>query len=503
MSSPAKVLVIGIDSADRNLLLNLCESGELPVLQSLREKSAWGVLKSPPAMGDDATWASFYTSVSPAKHGRYFYKYIQPGSYSTPWFRDLNLKREPFWNFLSRTGYRVAIIDVPKCPLSKDLNGFQLADWLVHGRDHDTCSSPPEIASDILSRFGDDLTDRPNVKEWLCRMDSLSEAEYEIFLQRLLNSVDKKVQVSTEFLDCGVWDLFLVVFKESHCITHQCWHFLDDTHPNYNSDLVQHVGSPIKRVFKALDAAIGQLLSLVGPETYVIVFSDLGMGPNYTGGHILDTILLRLESRNSPIWRKIHFLSNHIEHKLRVRLFGHASPSYRRAFQLEHNEMSGAIRVNLKGREPFGLIRPGKELEEFYECLTQDLLDLVHPDSGNPIVERIVRTDDFFAGEQRDCLPDLFVVWRRDNPIIGAASPKIGELRADDPLYRTGNHVADGIYFCFGPSVPAGEQAHSASIMDIGPTIAAMLGTQLPDADGKPIAALSHLSDFRVEQPLK
>jgi predicted AlkP superfamily phosphohydrolase/phosphomutase len=79
MSSPAKVLVIGIDSADRNLLLNLCESGELPVLQSLREKSAWGVLTSPPAMGDDATWASFYTSVSPAKHGRYFYKYI-PGS---------------------------------------------------------------------------------------------------------------------------------------------------------------------------------------------------------------------------------------------------------------------------------------------------------------------------------------------------------------------------------------------------------------------------------------
>ncbi len=180
MLSPVKVLDMGIDSADRALMLNLCDSGELPVLQSLREKSAWGVLSSPPAMGDDATWASFYTTVSPAKHGRYFYKYIKPGSYSTPWFRDANLKREPFWNFLSRAGYRAAIIDVPKCPLSTGLNGFQLADWLVHGRDHNTCSYPPEIASDILSGFGNDLTDRPNTVEWLCRMDSLSEVEYEI-----------------------------------------------------------------------------------------------------------------------------------------------------------------------------------------------------------------------------------------------------------------------------------------------------------------------------------
>ncbi len=106
------------------------------------------------------------------------------------------------------------------------------------------------------------------------------------------------MQVAVEFLNYGVWDLCLVVFKENHCVAHQCWHFLDSTHPNYNSELVRCLGSPIKRVFKALDTAIGRLLALVGQETNVIVFSDLGMGPNYTGEHILDVILLRMESRN-------------------------------------------------------------------------------------------------------------------------------------------------------------------------------------------------------------
>jgi len=104
MVSPAKILVIGLDSADPNLLLKWCDSGELPVLQAFREKGVEGKLTSPPAMGDDAVWASFCTAVSPARHSRYFWKSLQSGSYMTPHFRDEHLKHEPFWNVLSRAG---------------------------------------------------------------------------------------------------------------------------------------------------------------------------------------------------------------------------------------------------------------------------------------------------------------------------------------------------------------------------------------------------------------
>ncbi len=493
MVSPAKILVIGLDSADPDLLSEWCDSGDLPVLQSFRKKAVEGKLMSPPAMGDDATWASFYTAVSPARHGRYFLKYLQSGSYITPNFRDEHLKHEPFWNLLSRAGRKVGIIDVPKCPLSRNLNGFQLADWLVHGRDHNTCSWPPDLASTILTGFGDDGTDRWQSDEYLCRMNALSEDKYEVFLQRLLASIGRKLAVTAQFLGQGGWDLFLAVFKESHCVGHQFWHLLDKLHPRYNAALARELGNPIKRVYQALDAAIGKLLRLVGTETSVIIFSDLGMGPNYTGESLLDEILFRLESPVSPRWQTLHQTGKRLARKIRGRLLrnrGLYLQAHRHAFQLDHTEISGAIRVNLKGREPAGRIRPGKELEEFYASLSRDLLDLINPDTGKPIVEQVLRTDVLLNGEHRDCLPDLFVVWRRDAPITAAASPKIGELRIRTPEYRTGSHVGDGIYFGYGPSVTVGRQPCPASIMDVGPTIAALLNTPLPDTDGKPIAAL-------------
>ncbi len=495
MVSPAKILVIGLDSADPNLLLKWCDSGELPVLQSLRKKGVEGKLASPPAMGDDAAWASFYTAVSPARHGRYFSNYLQSGSYITPHFRDENLKHEPFWNVLSRAGRRVGVIDVPKCPLSKNLNAVQLADWLVHGRDHETCSWPPDLAATILARFGDDGTDRMESAERLCRMDAFSENEYELFLQRTLDGIERKLAVTAEFLCHGNWDLFLTVFKESHCAGHQLWHLLDEKHPKHNPTLASELGNPLKRVYQALDTAIGELLTLVGPETSVIVFSDLGMGPNYTGEPFLDEILLRLESPMSS-WQSLYWKGKRSTYTIRARLIGkheRYSHAHRHAFQLEHNEISGAIRVNLKGREPAGRIRPGKELEEFCTTLSRDLLDLINPDTGSAIVDQVLRTDPLFDGEHRNCLPDLFVVWRRDTPITGVASPKIGELRPRTRQYRTGNHVADGIYFGCGPLVTADKQSFPASLMDIAPTIAVLLNTPLPDTDGKPIAALCGL----------
>jgi predicted AlkP superfamily phosphohydrolase/phosphomutase len=493
VTSPAKTIVIGLDAADRNLVWKWCDSGDLPVLRSLREKGAHGKLISPPGLGDDAAWASFYTAVSPGRHGRYFWQCIEPGSYQPRKFRDDHLKHEPFWNVLSRAGRKTAIIDVPKCPVASDLNGIHLADWQVHGRDHPTRSWPRSAAAAILARFGDDMTDRTNA-EWLCRLESLSEDEHETFLAHLLHSIDTKRKMAAEFLEQGNWDLFLLVFKESHCVGHQSWHLLDESHPAHSARLALRLGNPIKRVYQALDTAVGQLLASAGPDTHVIVFSDLGMGPNHTGEYLLDRVLQRIERSRSSVWQRAALAGKQAGHKARARLFGNAdsslSRSARRAFQVEHNEISGAIRINLEGREPAGRVRRGEAYEEFCRSLTRELLDLVNPDNGEPVVESVLRTGEIYRGDHLDRLPDLFVVWSRTAPISAVASPTIGKIRCKDPSYRTGNHVPDGFYVGCGPRAAIGEQKDSASIMDVAPTIAKLLETSLPGTDGKPIAAV-------------
>ncbi len=493
MVSPAKVLVIGLDSVDAKLLLRWCDSGELPVLRALREKGVEGKLTSLPALGDDAVWASFYTTVSPARHGRYFWQHFQNGSYGLTVFRDEHLRHEPFWQSLCRAGRKVGIVDVPKCPLSEDLNGFQLADWLVHGRDHATCSRPLDLAATILTQFGDDRTDRTDSAEWLCRMETLSEDEHEILLQRLLDSIERKREAATQLLSQGGYDLFLAVFKEGHCAGHQFWHLLDELHPQHDAALARKLGDPLKSIYKSLDNAVGELLALVDRDTSVIVFTDLGMGPNYTGEPFLDEILIRLESSTPTNWQSLYRRATRAAQAIRAKCWGDPGRhphAQRKAFQLPHNEISGAIRVNLKGREPAGRIRPGREFEEFCQTLSQDLLSLTNPDTGAPIVDEVLRTDALFDGDHRNELPDLFVVWRRDSPITAVASPKIGELRVRAPSYRTGNHVPDGIYIGTGPFVAVPRQHCPASIMDIGPTIAMLLNAPLGDTEGKPIAAL-------------
>jgi predicted AlkP superfamily phosphohydrolase/phosphomutase len=326
-------------------------------------------------------------------------------------------------------------------------------------------------------------------------MDLLSEHEYQFFVERLLDGIERKTKASAALLAHGNWDLFLVVFKEAHCVAHQCWHLLDESHAAHSAKLAQALRNPIKRVYQALDAAIGQLLASADSTTRTIVFSDLGMGPNYTGEHLLDQVLLRLErshsSRPQRAMRAFGLLKNKVQRRILGANGGLHARANRLAFQVEHNEISGAIRINLIGREQRGLIRPGTDYEEFCQWLSEEMLALLNPDTGQCIVDAVLHSDMVYKGEHLDRLPDLIVVWNRSAPISAVASPAIGELRVAGPGNRTGNHVSGGFYVGSGPGVVPGEQSGPASIMDLAPTIAELLRTPLPGTDGKPIPALS------------
>jgi predicted AlkP superfamily phosphohydrolase/phosphomutase len=482
------LIVIGLDAAEHRLVSRWCDAGDLPALRGIRDAGTSGLVRSPDGIGDDGAWASFCTGALPSRHGRYHHRQLRPGGYRVGSVGPLG--RSPFWEVLSRAGRRVAIVDVPKSPQSTELNGVRISNWLVHGRNGDPDSFPAAIAPDLLRRYGDDLTDRwPGA---LCIEDRLPDAQHGVLIERALDSIERKTQVALELLERDAWDLFLVVFKEAHCVGHQLWHLTDETHPAHPVGGAGRGGDPVKRVYQALDATIARFLAAAGPGAPVVVFSGLGMAGNFTGEHLLDAILLRLDAARplgwwEPFYRRGDGAASPAIRRVTRRLHRTLYP-YRSAFQVEHNEISGAIRVNVRGREPRGRIRPGAELADFVDTLAADLLDLVDPDSGEPVVARVVRSDDAFAGEHRHRFPDLFAVWNR-RPARAIASDKIGEIRAPARAWRTGNHTSEGFVLARGPRVAPG-QSSALSITDLAPSICHMLGVPLPDADGRPIAAL-------------
>lgn len=482
----AKVLAIGLDSADKRLVWDMQASGELPHIQSLVQRGIWGTLKSPRGMGDDGMWSSFSHSMWPGRHGRFFWRTILPGSYETPMAAGSGLNTETFWSALSSAGFKVGVVDVPKSPLSNVENGFQLSDWLVHGRDGPTRSWPPELAKRILATFGDDRVDRCGTEDHFCREEALPAELHNEFLQRLFRSLESKYEASAGLLAEGGWDLFLTVFKEAHCAGHEFWHLVDKEHPRHAEPTDENIKNSLPAVYRALDASVGKLLTLVDEETHVILFSGLGMGPNYTGEHLLARVLERLESK-MPDHLEIQSAYKKTSGEESVPKNVTVAPQEAVARQIQHNEISGAIRLNIVGREPGGLLRPGKELTEWYQWIESALLELVDPNTGKSVVEEVIRSDVLYPGKLRDRLPDLFVVWKRESPITAVASTLIGEIREEPGALRSGNHLADGFYLLCGPGVHHSTQDKSASIVDLGPTIADLLGTALHDCDGVPI----------------
>jgi predicted AlkP superfamily phosphohydrolase/phosphomutase len=497
LTNPTKVLFIGIDAADKHLILQWARGGLLPTFRSLLDTAAWGSTTNPFGLYVGAVWPSFYTGLSPDRHSRYCYRQLRPGSYDIYDFRPTHVRGEPFWDTLSRANKRVAVIDVPKTYPSPRLNGIHIVDWAAHDPDSEEPSSTPAaLAREVVAQFGRDPIGN-------CNGDRQDAAAFIDFRDALIARAAKKMELSRHFLAQGGWDCFMTVFAEAHCVGHQCWHLHDAQHPRYAPDIVEAVGDPIRDVYIAIDSAIGELAQQVGPDVTVIVLASHGMGPHYGGTFLLDQILERLEGiqpRQAPtkphplirrVWnrlprtarKRLERMSTDAKVKLRMHPL-----SRRKSFQVPNNDVYGGIRINLVGREPTGCIRPGIDYDNYCEKLRRDLLEFRIADTRQPLVKNVYRADQIYHGECLAHLPDLLVEWNWERPIASVYSPKTGAISARYTKCRTGDHQPEGLFFIRGPNVKSGPMSGPVSVTDFAPTIAQILGIDLPRVDGKSIA---------------
>ena len=93
-------------------------------------------------------------------------------------------------------------------------------------------------------------------------------------------------------------------------------------------------------------------------------------------------------------------------------------------------DLEGLIRVNLRGREPMGIVEPGADYEALLDRIEAEVRALVEPSTGQPVVADVLRTDRVFPGPRRDYLPDLIVVWERAAPVTTVSSAAVGAVAA-------------------------------------------------------------------------
>jgi predicted AlkP superfamily phosphohydrolase/phosphomutase len=520
-TSPTRVLVIGIDAASPDLLDAWIADGTLPNLAALVKRGLGARTRGLDGFFVGSTWPSMYTGTSPAQHGFHYQMQLVPGTYRLEdRAKGAFVEREPFWRALSRAGKRVAVLDVPLSRLERELDGVQVVEWGGHDAFFGFSALPPELATEIESRAG------RHPAGVSCDASGRGAEEYRALTAALIEGVRHKGEWSGELLARGGWDLFMQVFTESHCVGHQCWHLHDGAHPAHDANVARLTGDPLREVYRAIDAAIGTMLGVAG-DARVIVFAAHGMSHRYGAAFLLRDLLLalgaaaplpvplraRAREAAARVWRALPTPVRSALSPLRSRGDSGSAVAPRapcigvdvarsRCIPLANGLAVSGIRLNLAGREPSGTLAPGAEADAFVAQLERDLLAIVDDATGAPLVRRVLRTRDLYAGEHLDALPDLLVEWN-DTVAIGstglaggagarvvARSPKIGTIEGANDYARSGEHRPGGWLVAAGRGIDHGALGREPSLLDLAPTITRMLGVDLPEAEGSPIAEL-------------
>lgn len=454
-------LFIGFDAMDVHLTRAWAADGLLPNFAQLFDSWSSRPTQNPEGLLVGGLWPTFWSAAGPAHHGSYCWQQFLPGTYTAARLDPTDFDSPPFWLTLDEAGKRCAVFDVPLVRPIPLRHGVHVVDWGSHDSQLDFTATDPRVREqlDALGPFPQkrcDLTVSQDGREHLV---SLLRQGFAMRTAAVLSLLD------------GDYDVVMAVVSETHCTGHQLFHLHDQAHPLHDAAMRERIGGdPLLLMYQEADRMLGTLLDRVGDGASIMVLLSHGFGRHYDGSPMLGELLQRLSNHHhpaSPIVRQRERLLRLLQgarRRAQRRLF----PNRRHPrdvrnvegaaawFDVPNNDLYGAVRANVIGREPRGRIAPGRDLETALGTITEELLALRHESTGTPAVRRVLRTDDYHRGPRSDMLPDLLVEWNWDEPFTALTSPTVGVVRCTDVPQRTGDHRPHGAVFVRNLSLPDG-----------------------------------------------
>jgi predicted AlkP superfamily phosphohydrolase/phosphomutase len=484
-----RFILVALDSADPDLLLQWSADGTLPTLAAMRQRGAHARLTGPETVSAHGVWTSIWSGVSLNRHGHYLRRALRSGSYDLTTAAHSLDAAPAFWCAL--TNQRIAVLDAPDARLIAGLPGPQLLGWGNHPSPSRVQSEPCGLAEKIARRAG------PRI---LSDETQGSRARDRRVLGELLERVRRQGQLARELMDgC---DGAVIGFGDAHAAGHRFWKYGPRaTTPIHDGQLSE----ALKEVYVAIDAEIGRSLAALGDDVHVAVISNHGIREGYPTEGLMQAFCHRLGYQVARRRGSVASGSRIIAtswHRVAGRLRPHGAAP---AAELTGTDWSrttvfavpgfytGFLRVNLRGREPQGIVdRAG--YTALLDRLEIDLRRVVDAATGEPAVERITRTVDAFGGAIPELLPDVFVEWRL------AASPRVRHPRAilqrrGLGVPRANLHSRTGIAFMAGPGMHARGDAGELSPTDLAPLFLCLAGAASPDSTRPAIRA------FGMAQP--
>ena len=270
------------------------------------------------------------------------------------------------------------------------------------------------------------------------------------------------VNAAAHSLEIWDWDLFLHKPSLADAAMHQCLTLSDPSYYRYDPAVAKIHETAFAQAYADLDKTIGRLMEIVSQrtDTVLIVASDHGGGVNNAVCDI----------------------------DKRLRDAGLEGRAY-----TKRNRQGTEVYVNLKGREPNGIV-PAENFERVQEEVIDALLDWRDPRSKKRAIAYALKLRDAAllgywgdeAGDVQFCYNPGFV-WGV-NPNGAAIAPSQSPVANHGPQIvtaSTGYSSMMGQLLAWGPGIARGvkrdeKAAGPIPIASVAPTVAALLGCRTP-----------------------
>ena len=289
-------------------------------------------------------------------------------------------------------------------------------------------------------------------------------------LEEIYGMTEKRYKVAEYLMKTKEWDFFMMVEMGPDRIHHGLWKYHDKDHRKYQPSKYEN---SIRDYYKYLDKIAGDLISIAGKDTTVIVVSDHGV-KRMDGGICVNEWLIK-------------------EGYLKIKKYPDSLTPLREVEVDWDNTMAwgeggyyARVFLNVKGREPNGVV-PAENYEKVRDELSRKL-EALGDENGNPIGTRVFKPQDIYP-VCNGIPPDLIVYfgdlcWRS----VGSVGLRSVHTFENDTGPDDANHAQHGIFMMHKPDGEKTGKITGAHIMDCAPTILNLLDVPAPDdMEGKVI----------------
>ncbi len=470
-----KVWLIGLDGLSFDILEPIFAAGKMPVLQGIMEKGASGVLESSIVPFTPQAWGSVITGNNPGKHGIFGFVRQMPGR-QPEFLSSRTLKGDRIWTHLGRAGLKSLVVNVPLTYPPDPLRGTMVTGMMTPSIESEF-TYPSELKERILQT-------RPDYR--LDVTSSINKSRNLSILDELETTMESQVGLTLELLAEEDPDFLFKVFVLPDRIQHAFSQFIHPKSTAYESARALRWRERIWESYARLDRAIGRLLQEASDETDILFLSDHGFsverGGFFTNDFLAGIGALKFKGGGGASAGLLRSLIRHlnlagIKKFVPNRVIRQTIAKTKEAIDWSQTEAYASplaqqgIYINLKGREPNGIVETGDYKTVCDRIITE--IAKVNPDQENLVVVAC-RREDVFDGPYIEGIPDIVLDFSSSSLEAKDAVLGAGPLSWTDGGSR-GIHHRDGVFLGLGPGIRAG-QYRGLRLEDIAPNALALFG---------------------------